>query len=129
VVQEEVKAFADCKEKIVCNCTGLGSKELAGDQLMQPVRGHFFMLQPMQEKLDYMLFTKTVEGDRKDFIYFFPKPRFVDKDGKEHACCGMLGGTYLPHNLDDKELQKMDEEEFERLEKRTVSFCCGDKEQ
>ena len=62
-------------EKVVYNCTGLGSRELFGDSELTPVRGQLTFLLPQRE-IDYM----TVgPGD----IYMFPR-----RDGV------LLGGSH-----------------------------------
>ena len=36
-------------ERLVFNCTGLGSRELFGDQELQPIRGQLAILEPQPE--------------------------------------------------------------------------------
>jgi len=58
----------------VMNCTGLGSRELVGDQELTPIKGQLSVLLP-QPEIDY-----TVLQDR---FYMFPR-----RDGI------LLGGTF-----------------------------------
>ena len=61
-------------EPVVFNCTGLGSRELFGDTVLEPVRGQLSILEP-QPAIDYTYLT----GD----LYMFPR-----NDGI------VLGGTF-----------------------------------
>ncbi len=70
--QREVAALP---EKVVYNCTGLGARELFGDQELTPIRGQLTFLLP-QPEIEYM----TVGPDD---IYMFPR-----RDGI------LLGGTH-----------------------------------
>jgi len=76
----EVKRFAtsfdigNLQEKLVFNCTGLGSRELFGDQNLHPIRGQLAILEP-QPEVRY-----AAQGS---FGYMFPR-----SDGI------LLGGTF-----------------------------------
>jgi glycine/D-amino acid oxidase-like deaminating enzyme len=61
-------------EALVFNCTGLGSRELFGDQELQPIRGQLAILEP-QPEVRYA----AVGG----FGYMFPRPDGI-----------LLGGTF-----------------------------------
>jgi glycine/D-amino acid oxidase-like deaminating enzyme len=61
-------------EALVFNCTGLGSRELFGDQILQPARGQLAILEP-QPEVDY-----AFTGDPG---YMFPRPDGI-----------LLGGTF-----------------------------------
>jgi D-amino-acid oxidase len=61
-------------EAIVCNCTGLGARELFGDRELTPVKGQLTVLIP-QPDVDYAMVT--------DDLYMFPR-----RDGI------VLGGTF-----------------------------------
>ncbi len=122
VVYEEVTSFDSCKESVICNCTGVGSKKLNNDTSIQPARGHFFMLKAYGQSLDYLLFTKVLQKDKLEYIYFFPKQSFFNESG-EYACTGLMGGTFIPcDHLQVNELQELDQKEFEKLANRTRDF-------
>jgi glycine/D-amino acid oxidase-like deaminating enzyme len=76
----EVRRFATpaeiaaLPEKLVFNCTGLGSRELFGDQELQPIRGQLAILEPQPEVRYAAL---------GDFGYMFPRPDGI-----------LLGGTF-----------------------------------
>jgi len=76
----EVKRFVtsfdigNLPEKLVFNCTGLGSRDLFSDQDMHPARGQLAILEP-QPEIRY-----AVLGD---FGYMFPRPDGI-----------LLGGTF-----------------------------------
>jgi len=61
-------------ENLVFNCTGLGSRDLFGDQLLQPIRGQLAILEP-QPEVRY-----AAQGD---FGYMFPRADGI-----------LLGGTF-----------------------------------
>ena len=65
---------ASLREPVVFNCTGLGSRALFSDEILQPVRGQLSVLEP-QPDVDYTYLTPD--------IYMFPR-----NDGI------VLGGTY-----------------------------------
>jgi glycine/D-amino acid oxidase-like deaminating enzyme len=66
--------FAALPESLVFNCTGLGSRELFGDQELQPARGQLAILEP-QPDVNYA-FTGSPG-------YMFPRPDGI-----------LLGGTF-----------------------------------
>ena len=66
--------IATLTEKLVFNCTGLGSRDLIGDADLHPVRGQLAILEP-QPEVRY-----AVLGD---FGYMFPRPDGI-----------ILGGTF-----------------------------------
>ena len=76
----EVRRFATpadiaaLPEKLVFNCTGLGSRELFGDQELQPIRGQLAILEPQPEVRYAAL---------GDFGYMFPRADGI-----------LLGGTF-----------------------------------
>ena len=76
----EVRRFATpadiaaLPEKLVFNCTGLGSRELFGDQELQPIRGQLAILEP-QPEVNY-----AFAGSPG---YMFPRPDGI-----------LLGGTF-----------------------------------
>jgi len=79
-----VREFADradvlrLEEKVILNCTGLGSKKLFGDDELIPVKGQLLVLPP-QPEVDYTL---SADGGT---LYMHPR-----KDGI------LLGGTFEP---------------------------------
>jgi glycine/D-amino acid oxidase-like deaminating enzyme len=76
----EVRRFATpadlaaLPESLVFNCTGLGSRDLFGDQELQPIRGQLAILEPQPEVRYAAL---------GDFGYMFPRPDGI-----------LLGGTF-----------------------------------
>jgi len=68
---EEVRALP---ERVVVNCTGLGSRALFGDEELRPVKGQLTVLEP-QPEVDYLLLAGG--------LYMFPR-----SDGI------LLGGTF-----------------------------------
>ena len=71
--------IATLSEKVVFNCSGLGAKELVGDDIIQPIRGQLVILKP-QANIDYNVITL---GD----LYMFGR-----RDGI------VLGGTFQKDN-------------------------------
>lgn len=66
--------IAALREPVVFNCTGLGSRALFNDTMLEPVRGQLSILEP-QPEIDYTYLTGT--------LYMFPR-----NDGI------VLGGTF-----------------------------------
>ncbi len=127
VIDQEITDLAQCKAPIICNCTGLGSKDLTNDQHLEPARGHFFMLkaQPDAPPLEYLLFAPFVRQERREYVAFFPKTSYRT-DAGEIACTGMIGGTFIPyHTMSDTELAQLDEKEFEKLIARARAYFYG----
>ncbi len=79
----DLSQIAALPERIVVNCTGLGARDLFGDDTMVPVKGQLVVLRP-QPGVDYL----TVGGGRfstEGSQYMFPR-----SDGL------LLGGTFEP---------------------------------
>lgn len=74
---ETVDDVAALNERAVMNCTGLGARDLFGDEALVPVRGQLTMLLP-QKEIDYGYVTGTPEG----VLYMFPRQSGI-----------VLGGT------------------------------------
>jgi hypothetical protein len=66
--------IASLPESLVFNCTGLGSRDLFGDQLLTPIRGQLAILEP-QPEVRY-----AAQGN---FGYMFPRADGI-----------LLGGTF-----------------------------------
>src|SRR4051794_2935207 len=66
--------IATLRESLIFNCTGLGSRELFGDQVLQPIRGQLAILEP-QPDIRY-----AAQGR---FGYMFPRADGI-----------LLGGTF-----------------------------------
>lgn len=82
------EVFQTCAEKIIVNCTGLGSAKLWPDPALYPVKGQLALLQP-QPRLDYLfsgLDCHAADGRRSWFQYMFPRKDAV-----------VIGGTYEPN--------------------------------
>lgn len=65
------------KEKLIFNCTGLGARNLFGDETLGPARGQLTMLLP-QPEVDYGYVLGTPDG----YLYMFPRKGAI-----------LLGGT------------------------------------
>jgi len=72
---QEARQLAALPEAVVMNCTGLGSKELFGDEELLPDTGQLTVLLP-QPEVDYAMVMN-------DEVYMFPR-----QDGI------LLGGTH-----------------------------------
>jgi D-amino-acid oxidase len=130
IEEKTVSSFEDVKEKVLFNCTGLGARELNGDNTFEPVRGHLFVLseEAGAKHMDYMIFTKVVQEGHQEHVYLFPKSMSVTATTPQGvACHGIIGGTFIPHldHLSPKELAARDEEEFNKMLKRSRAFFYG----
>jgi D-amino-acid oxidase len=74
---ESIRDIVQLKEKVIMNCTGLGSGKLFNDTEIVPLRGQLTVLLP-QPEIDYAYILPSYE----DLLYMFPR-----KDGI------ILGGT------------------------------------
>lgn len=74
LVRRDLRSLTETPERMVCNCLGLGAREVAGDSTLVPIRGQLVVLLP-QAGLDYNLLAGG--------YYLFPR-----KDGV------LLGGTF-----------------------------------
>ncbi|MBS0648952.1 MAG: FAD-dependent oxidoreductase [Verrucomicrobia bacterium] len=94
-------------QKIIFNCTGLGSKALFGDKQLIPIRGHLIYLKPTEG------FDSMVAGPLKDDLDLYLIP-LQDKI--------VLGGSY---EMDIEELQP-DSEICEKILKNARLFFTSD---
>lgn len=83
------------RERVIINCTGLGSGELFEDEHLTPVRGQLTHLLP-QPEIDYSYVAGTPEGT----LYMFPRQSSI-----------VLGGTH-EHGQTSTEI---DEAQIERM--------------
>ena len=107
--QQEINTFDEIDEKIIFNCTGLGSKTLIPESRIIPVQGHLITLQhqPPMEQLQYLINAQVQLRDEKpEFVYYAPKNE------------GILGITFLR----GKKAKEKNEHEFERLLERARYF-------
>ena len=77
----DLEQLAALAEPVIVNCTGMGARELFGDDSLVPIKGQLVVLRP-QPGIDYL----TVGGGRfstRGSQYMFPR-----SDGI------LLGGTY-----------------------------------
>ena len=101
VVVRELKSKQDIaalSEPVVINCTGLGSRELIGDEQLIPIKGQLTVLLP-QPEVDYTVL--------EDHYYMFPR-----RDGI------LLGGTFERDQWDmspDREAEKRVIEAHQRI--------------
>ena len=83
VVVRELKSKSDIaalSEPVIMNCTGLGARELVGDDELIPIKGQLSVLLP-QPEIDYTVL--------QDHYYMFPR-----RDGI------LLGGTFERNESD-----------------------------
>ena len=101
VVVRELKSRQDIAmlaEPVVINCTGLGSRELLGDDQLIPIKGQLSILLP-QPEIDYTVL--------EDHYYMFPR-----RDGI------LLGGTFERDQWDltpNREAEKLVIEAHQRI--------------
>jgi hypothetical protein len=81
--------FKKVSEKIIINCTGLGSKEIWPDEQLAGIKGQLALLPP-QTNLKYLFSGLDCHADGEDiwFQYMFPRSDAV-----------VMGGTYQPKNF------------------------------
>ena len=79
VVREmrELPELLALNEPVIFNCTGLGSRELFGDDELTPVRGQLVFM-PADERVDY-----STHGSGDGLLYMFPRADGI-----------LLGGTF-----------------------------------
>ncbi len=79
VVREmrELPELLSLSESAIFNCTGLGSRELFGDDQLTPIRGQLVFM-PADERVDY-----TTHGSGDGLLYMFPRADGI-----------LLGGTF-----------------------------------
>ena len=101
IVVRELKSKQDLAalpQPVVMNCTGLGARELVGDQELMPINGQLSVLLP-QPEIDYTVL--------QDHYYMFPR-----RDGI------LLGGTFERGIWDlepDREAEKRVIEAHQRI--------------
>ncbi len=127
---KNVSSFDDVQEDIIFNCTGIGSKELAHDQSMLPVRGHLIMLNKHagSEHMNYMLFAKIEQNSAEEFILMFPKSVAATSQAPHGIpVYAALGGTFLPIDnvMPEHEIEELDTKEFKKLTERLSLFFTG----
>ncbi len=74
----EVGELQTLSEPVIFNCTGIGAKQLFGDEQLTPIRGQIVLLRP-DDKVDYC----THGGGGDGLMYMFPRSRDI-----------AVGGTY-----------------------------------
>lgn len=115
-----VNSFIDLSEKVLFNCTGIGSKALNRDNALYPVQGHLLMLQNQNpDAAQYMLIVNfnSEERDRDSVVRtldFFPKKGF----GSRLDEVGVLGGTFI----EDCDTFDRNEAEFDLILDRAREF-------
>jgi hypothetical protein len=113
IEQRTIQSFDELEEAIIFNCAGLGARQLANDNLVNPVQGHLIALynQPKPEELNYLLNVKAPVDHARGIephklIYFTPKGQ------------GLLGITFLR----GKKALQTNEHEFEKMLTRAQAF-------
>lgn len=99
-IQQKVDSFADLEDKVVLNCSGLGSQKLTGDEKLISVQGHLVLLKDQNlEDITYMVEMYMRKGTtssglaKTEAFYIFPK--HLPGSGENDK--GVLGGTYIEY--------------------------------
>ncbi len=130
IVSEEVHSFSQMSEDVVCNCSGLGSRELVHDKSLVSVRGHLVMLNEKAgtDHMKYMVYTKVAQEGSEEYICSFPKNLSVSPDDIQGTkCFGTLGATFIQgtDNLSNEQLHVLDEREYKKILDRSSYFFYG----
>lgn len=125
-----IHSFDDIDDRVIFNCSGLGSQTLSHDDLMIPVRGHLVILNPQAgtAHMDYMIYSHVQQEGQKEPIYLFPKSALVNAQHPEGVVCkGSLGGTFIPkvEHLPAEKLAELDRLEVKKLLDRNSLFFHG----
>jgi D-amino-acid oxidase len=120
-------SFDEIDEEIIFNCSGLGARDLNQDESMTSVRGHLLLLNAGAgaKHMDYLICTKVLQGDQKEYIYLFPKTEIVTSVHTSGIPCqGVLGGSMIPHDdrLSPAESEELDSQEFQKILDRSQRF-------
>ena len=124
-IQQRVDSFDQLKEaQVIVNCTGMGARELCGDEKMHSVQGHLILLKDQNPTdMDYMLVHmlgagQTESGQTVDrFIYVFPKR----SSATDQRAIGVLGGTFV----EGADKATPNEAEFELLLRNANEWLTG----
>lgn len=68
---ESRAALATLPEPVICNCTGLGAKEMVGDEELTPLKGQLTLLVP-QSEVDYSTFGSAMPS-AGGFVHMSPR--------------------------------------------------------
>jgi len=79
----EVRELVELSEPLVVNCSGLGARDLFGDDELLPLKGQLTVLVPQQE-VDWGIAGDPPDGDTRGLLGIHMQPR---RDGI------VLGGT------------------------------------
>lgn len=125
-----IKAFSDCEEPVVFNCSGLGDKDLNQDNTLMPVRGHLFTLNDKSgtKHMDYMIYTAVQQDGQKEYVHMFPQGISVSAEHPAGiACNGVIGGTFVKGTdlMNEQELEDLDKKMFQRMLDRSMAFFHG----
>jgi D-amino-acid oxidase len=85
---------AELPEAIVVNCTGLGSRQIWQDKLLQPIKGQLVLLKP-QPELQYLYSSKGYLFPRQDHVVVGgTEERGVDDDTPDpHMCAQVIANV------------------------------------
>ncbi|HRE31088.1 MAG TPA: FAD-dependent oxidoreductase, partial [Candidatus Berkiella sp.] len=121
-VKKKISLFAQIKDNVIINCSGLGARDLAEDNEVIPAQGHLIMLKNRNpkdlEQLMVYLFDANAVNERGQKVirvfYLFPErsPKYAKND------VGVLGGTYVLGATPETP----NEEEFDILIKNAKTF-------
>lgn len=120
---KKINSFDEICQKIVFNCTGLGSRELSNDQLLSPIKGHLIFLKNQNQRdLDYMVIIDDKSCNELDHdiirtLDFFPKKIPLSSVSD----VGVLGGTFIKLPKDSIS----DDFEFKMIINRAKYFFYG----
>lgn len=124
---KDLKSFDELSEEIIFNCSGLGARKLNQDESMTSVRGHllFLNIEAGKRHMDYLICTKVLQQNQKEYIYLFPKTEIVTSAYPSGIPCqGVLGGSMISHDdrLSAYESEELDKREFQKIIDRSVRF-------
>lgn len=127
---KKITSFNEVPESVVFNCSGMGSRLLAGDNQLIPVRGHLIVLSEGAGKahMDYMIYTKVMQENKEEYIYMFPKRLAVSSRCVEGLpCAGVLGGTFIQNvdKLSSEKQEALDATAFRGVLERNCRFFHG----
>ena len=71
----EAAELQNFDEPVIFNCTGIGAKQLFGDEQLTPIRGQIVLLRP-DERVDY-----CTHGGGDGLLYMFPRSRDIAVGG------------------------------------------------
>lgn len=122
----KVDSISDLSERVIVNCSGLGSRQLVSDAKLRPMIGNLLITKDQSlpyDELQYMVLTQAREG----LLYYFPKHSLsiAAEKPKEAGDMGVLGGSCI----ETKNETERHEEEFERIIRDARWFFYGEEDE